>query len=194
MLHLQFSTSQAWLFRVHGLSIVQLPDQPSFIRLLLQPAIISSLLVKEHAAASLPRPDFCFQTQICLVLAHIHRVCDSSHAAYWCVTQHAYVSRSKVICHAAKLMQDMQAKSAGLQTQLDTEQDINRELRKRMDTLEADLNDETKRAVSAEDEVDCLEAELADAVAKADSSLLKFKVGSQSCCCLPACTDRVLGM
>lgn len=88
-------------------------------------------------------------------------------------------------------MQDLQAESANLKIQLDTEQDINRELRERVEDLEADLTDETNRALSAEDEADCLEAELADAVAKADSSLLQIKVGSQSCCCLSACSHRV---
>ena len=90
-------------------------------------------------------------------------------------------------------MQDWKAKSADLKIQLDTEQDINRKLRERIDDLEADLADETNRGLSAEDEVDCLEAELADAIAKADSSLLQIKVGSQSCCCLSACTRRVQG-
>lgn len=54
------------------------------------------------------------------------------------------------MCHWL-LMQDMQDESAGLKTQLDTEQDMNRELRERIDTLEADLSDETDRALSAED-------------------------------------------
>ena len=89
-------------------------------------------------------------------------------------------------------MQDMQAETASLKSQLDSEQDISRELRKRIDDLEADLTEETNRALDAEDEADCLEAELADAIAKADSSLFNLKVGSQSCC-LSACTDRVSG-
>lgn len=90
-------------------------------------------------------------------------------------------------------MQDMQAKTASLKSQLDSEQDIIRELRKRIDALEADLTEETNQALDAEDEADCLEAELADAIAKADSSLLNLKVGSQSYCCFSACTDRVSG-
>lgn len=76
-------------------------------------------------------------------------------------------------------MQDMQAESDGLKAQLGAQQDTNRGLQERICTLEADLITEAERTFSAEEEVECLEAELADMTRKADSSLLEIKVGTQ---------------
>ena len=168
MVHLQYLAVQRARLIVH----VRFSDQ-SCSKLLLQTAIISSLLVKEHFTQPL------VLSNTTLRAAHNQSV--------------QRKSCSILMCHWL-LMQDMQAESAGLKIQLNTKQDMNRELCERIDTLEADLIDETNRALSAEDEADCLEAELADAIAKADSSLLKFKVGTQFSCCLLAYGDKGLGM
>ena len=78
----------------------------------------------------------------------------------------------------------MQAQSVGLKAQFSHEEGSNRELCECIKQLEADLNDEAKRAVTNEDEVDCLQTELADAGAAAQNPLYILVVGTQ---CLIVC-------
>lgn len=73
----------------------------------------------------------------------------------------------------------MQAESAGLKAQLSREQESNSGLLEQIKTLEAELFHEAKRAVSNEDEVDCLQIELADADTNTEESAQILAVGTQ---------------
>lgn len=88
----------------------------------------------------------------------------------------------------------MQAQSVALKAQLSHEEGSSRELCERINTLQADLSNEAKRAVTHKDEVDCLRIELADAGADAQGSLHTLAVRTQSLIVCKLVKDKALSI